>query len=470
MDEIAGSGSRLTFGGLATGLDTGAIIDALLDAERRPITLLQNRKSALESEQSALGSLNTAVLSLFDAARDIDNRTSLLSGATLEEEFLAYKATSGDERLLEVEVTGEVTPGSFELEVGQIATVGRNISAAFAGPDEPVATAAGFFWVTYGDGRTINVPVASGDTLSTLRDGINSETLGNDGSIRATLLDDGTGTRLVISGSETGADNDLQVFTSLTGPLGGAFIDEEQDAVDARLTYLGVSVTRPTNDIADLVPGVSLRLRGETEANTPIEVTVSRDDEVIEGRLQALVDAYNSIQSFTNKQAEIDPDTNRGGVLIGDTLVRSVEARIRRTLFDRYDFGPDNPFQSIADIGVKLTEDGLLSLDGETLRSALDLDPNSVRELLSGSGEGETRQEGVASAIGLAIDEITKPDNDFFAAREEGDEDRIEAIERQIERLELRLVDREEFLVRQFSQLESLISTIRAQSGFLGGQ
>ena len=80
MDEIAGSNSRLTFGGLATGLDTGAIIEALLEAERRPLGLLEGRKASLESQRDALRTLSTNILTLRDAARKLDNRSSLFSG------------------------------------------------------------------------------------------------------------------------------------------------------------------------------------------------------------------------------------------------------------------------------------------------------------------------------------------------------------------------------------------------------
>ena len=468
MDEIAGGGSRLTFGGLATGLDTGAIIDALLDAERRPIGLLESRKANLESQQSALQTLSSSVLALRDAARDIDNRTSLFSGASFDEEFLRYMAASDDEDRLEVEVTGSAAPGSFEIEIDELASVARDVSASFADPDAALSNKNRSFDIDYGGENPIELAVPKNTTLSELRDLINLDE-NNDGSIRATLLDDGSGTRLVISGSETGADHDIDISTDLKGPGNSDFIETEQDAKDAQLSYLGVSITRDTNDIADLVPGVSLRLRAKTEG-TAIGVTVSRDDEAIEASVQALVDAYNSIQTFMNDQTSINPETNRGGVLIGDSLIRTVESRIRGALIERYDFGGNNPFQSVSQLGLEAQRDGTLVFKAEKLRAALDQDPASVRELLTGEGEGEEHQDGVATALAKSLDDIVKTGNAFFDAREDAMVDRIETIESQIERLELRLIDREEFLVRQFSQLESLISTIRAQSGFLGGQ
>jgi flagellar hook-associated protein 2 len=477
MDEIAGSGSRLTFGGLATGLDTGAIIEAILDAERRPLNLLEGRKATLQSQQTALQTLSSSVLKLRDAARDIDNRTSLFSGSSFDEEFLKYMASSGDERL-EVEVTGNASPGNFEVTIDELATVGLDISAAFADPNAALSNKKRSFDIDYGGESPIELSVPKNTTLAELRDLINLDA-NNDGSVRATLLDDGSGTRLVIAGSNTGADHDISISTDLKGPGNSDFIEKEQDAQDAQIEYLGVTVTRSSNEIADVVPGVSLRLRGKTDG-LPVEVTVARDDEAIEASVQTLVDAYNSIQTFMNDQATINPDTNRGGVLIGDSMLRSVASRIRTHVTTRYDVADigaaETDFMGAFDIGIEIQRDGTLSFDAEKLRAALDDDATRVRTLLSGVGEGVSegeggdRREGLASALAMALDGITKPGESFFDARNEGVERRIDTIDDQIDRLERRLIDREEFLVRQFSQLESLISTIRAQSGFLGGQ
>ena len=276
MDEISGRSSRLTFGGLATGLDTGAIIEALLDAEQRPISALENRKSNLESQKSAVQELSNAVLAVRQAAGRIDNRSSLFSGASFNEEFLAYSATSGNEDLLEVEVTGSAAPGNFEIEIDQLATVSRHITPAFADPNAVLANVGDALLIDYGGAENIFVTPGAGETFSLLqlRDEINDPANGNDGTVKATLLDDGTGTRLIISGTKTGAANDFTVFTNLTGPGGVPFVETANPALDAKLTYLGVSVTRDSNDIADLVPGTSLRLRGLT-TSTPVGVTVS---------------------------------------------------------------------------------------------------------------------------------------------------------------------------------------------------
>ena len=93
MDELGGLRGRLTFGGLSTGLDTGALVDALIQAERRPLVLLQNSRAAIDARRQALQTFNTKVLALRDAARAVDNRLDSLAGPSATEEFLAFQAT-----------------------------------------------------------------------------------------------------------------------------------------------------------------------------------------------------------------------------------------------------------------------------------------------------------------------------------------------------------------------------------------
>lgn len=468
MDDLVapGLGSRITFGGLATGLDTGAIVEALMRVERRPVALLQNRRSALSAQQQAMQTLSTRLLALRDAARALDNFSTGLSGPAPEEEFLAYSATSSDEGILVAETTAGATPGSFQVRVDQLATTARLVSVGFADPDAALAPQPRNYTISYGGAQDIDFQLAGGSSLYELRDAINTDP-NNDGSVVADVIFDGSEYRLLVSGTEFGAANDVTLNTNFNPPGPGSdFLDASagQSAEDAQLNYLGLDITRSSNDVTDLVPGVTLRLRATS--TDPVTVDVSRDDEAIEEKLQALVDAYNEVRQFSIDQTNLDPTTNRGGVLIGDSLLRRVEVDVQRALLGPYDF-TDNPFSSLGQLGLSFDADGLLGLDAEKLRSALDQDAGAVRELLSGDGTAEG--DGIATALHRALEPIVAPGDGFLAARADGFDDRIETIDRQIERLEARLVLREEFLVRRFSELESLISTITAQSGFLGG-
>ncbi len=481
MDEIQSPG-RITFGGLATGLDTGAIVDAVMGAERLPLLAMENRLANAEARKSALQTFNSNLLALRNAARSIDNRTLGLNSATFNEELFSFLATPSDDSVLEAEASSDAVLGSFEIRVLALAAPAQRVSVAYADGDTSIASDTRSFSIAYAGG-SIDLSVAAGTTLSQLRDAINADA-GNDGTLEADLLFDGTGTRLVVSGTETGVANDITITTNILGPASEAFVDTSegvgQAASDARLEYLGVSITRDSNEITDLVPGVTLRLRGindVTDESDVVSIDVARNDEAIEAALQEFVDAFNAIRDFSLAQTTLDPETNRGGVLIGDPQVRSIERRLQNVIQARYDFGEapaDVAFPYLSSIGITFDSTGSLQIDGEQLREALDEDRNAVRRLLGGEGTGEPpgTLDGVASALARMLEPVLDTDingnKSTILLRQNGIDDQIKRIEVQIERFEARMVSREETLLRRFSILEGLISSLQAQSGFFG--
>ncbi|MDJ0847882.1 MAG: flagellar filament capping protein FliD [Myxococcota bacterium] len=474
MDDVGALGSRLTFGGLSTGLDTGALIDALIQAERRPIQLLQNTRANVDARKAAIQTLNSRLLDVREAARGVDNRLDSLNAASFSEEFLAFQASSSDEAAVTAEASDDAVPGVYSLEVTELATTAQRASASFADPDAALGASDASFTIDFTSGDPIVLTVTAGTTLRQLADAINTAPE-NDGAVRAELLFDGSGTRLVLLGSETGADANFTVTTDLSGPGATPFLDSaaDQDAGDATLTYLGVTVTRSSNEIADLIPGVTLRLDSTTAPGEDVEIEVSRDDEAISAGLQELVDAYNALRDFSIAQST--PDANsRGGPLTGDSLLRIGEDRIRRQLSREYSF-TDNPFSRASEVGLRFDASGRLSLDSEVLQGALAQDARAVRELLSGDGSSDPDFDGIATAIVRELNTVLEPSplnpkyRGVLVERDEALAKELARLDLQIERFEARLVDREEALIRRFSALESLVSTLQTQSTFLGG-
>jgi flagellar hook-associated protein 2 len=455
----------LRVGGLATGLDTNALIDALMELERRPLTTVENQKADVELQQSLFRSLNTMLLALRSAAAAIDNRTTGLSGASPEEELLAFKASSSDETIVEATATGNASPGSFDVHVESLATVARRFSAAFASPTEVVASAGETLSVDHGGDSSIELTIGpDGATLQDLRDLINGDP-NNGGNVRADVLFDGAQYRLVISGTHTGAAHDISVSGSVSGPGGGPFIDAELDqaAGDAVFKVLGLTLTRESNEVTDALPGLTLRLRG-THANPAetLQVEVSRDDETIAESFQTFVDAYNDVLDFLTGQSRFDEETESAGPLSGDATLRSVEQTIHRISVGQYLFA-GNPFTSLGEIGVRFGDDGRLELDRQALIDALEEDHVAVRQLMS----GDDSTDGVATALVRALGPITEAGTGMIAIRDDGFEDRIAVLDAQIDRLELRLEKREELLLLQFSRLESTVAALQAQGNSL---
>lgn len=452
----------IRFDGLASGLDTTALVQALLAFERRPLELIEAKKSKLEEQQSLSRDLNTLLLDLFTAARALDNQNQLLTASSLEEEFLEFTASSSDDSILTASATGEAAAGSHELRVIQVAGVGREISQSFASDSEIVAQSGASISIDYGGAAPIDVSVgAGGASLLDLRALINDHP-DNGGQVRADLLFDGSGYRLVVSGTQPGAANDIAIATTLTD-----FFDASlsQDAQDAQISMLGLTLTRPSNDISDVIPGVTLHLHAAHPADPPTATTsvvVERDDDAMADKLQTLVDAYNEVREFLTEQASWDEATQTSGPLSGDFLLRSVQRNVQSILGGIYSFA-DNPLVSLSQIGIRFDRDGALSLDRDAFSEALDADPLAVRQLLAGDGA----TDGVASALGRFLEPITRTVDGALAVRDDHFDRSIRSLAQTIERFEYRLELREEALIAQFTQLESLLSSLQGQSSFL---
>jgi len=465
MDGINSASFR--FSGLATGLDTAALVEAFLQLERRPLDLVEERKEGLEKQQSLFRDLNTRLLALRDAARALDNQNPGLSGPTLDEEFLAYSAASSDEGVVTASANSNAAVGSTPIRVLSLASVARRVTTAFSSDTDAIASSGDTLSIDYGGDETIDITVgAAGASLRDLRDLVNADP-NNGGEVRAEVLFDGSAYRLIVSGGRTGADNDVAVATTIPGEGSNPFLDVAlgQDAADASLEVLGIPVTRPSNEIDDVVPGVTLQLRGTTDAldsGDVVQLDVTRDDEAIAGKLQGLVDAYNDVRDFVDRQSAFDEEAGRAGPLSGDATIRGIERAVQKVVGDQYVFA-DNAFGFLSQIGVTFDRDGRLGLDGEALAAALEDDAIGVRELLAGGGSGD----GIATALARALEPVTRSGDGNLAVRDTSFDDRIADVERQIERYETRLTQREESLVRTFTALESTVSRLQSQSGFL---
>lgn len=466
----------LRLSGLSSGLDTQALIDSILSVERLPLQRAEQRKADIEAQKSIFLDINTRLLALRDSIRSFDNLSTLGSGLSVDEEFLAYAATSSDDTAVSAVSTDGATPGTYAVEVGQLASVAREVTTAFSSDTDIIANAGDTLSIDFGGANPIDITVgAAGASLVDLRGLINSD-VNNEGAVRADVIFDGVGHRLVIQGTQTGADNDIVASTTISGEASQPFFDAplSQDGLDAELTVFGVPITRSSNSISDALPGVALTLRATTIE--PVEVQVARDDEAIGGKVQTFVDAFNEVMAVFNEHARFDVEAETGGVLVGDSTIRSIEQVMQRAVVQSAGFA--QTIGSLADIGISIGEDGRLDLDTDRLTEALDTDTLGVRSLMSGEpvvdGIPEEPADGPLVALVRDLErflEVTTIGMDsipsVLTGRDEGYQDRIDALDRQIENLERRLERREEFLILQFTQLETSLAQLQNQGNSL---
>jgi flagellar hook-associated protein 2 len=447
----------VTFGGLSSGIDTDEIISQLVELQRRPVTLLEGRKADFEEKLSILQDLSGRVRTLQSRLRALDNMNLLGTDRSFDEEFKKYTATSSDTDILTATAGGSAQPGTLTVEVTQLAANSRHVSQGYTEKTSEVST--GTLSITVGGTQTDITIDSSNNTVEGLAQAVND----SGADVRAYLLNDGQADpyRIVVEGTKTGAAYDVVVDTSgLAPPQTRPSFSETQNAVNAMLTLdpgpNGIDVESSTNIFTDVIEGLTLEAVS-TAIGNPVSIQVKEDEDAIVSAIQDLVGAYNDVATLIQEQAEVDPETNRGGPLIGDTTLVSLQRQLSSIVVSVIGEGG---IVAAAQIGLSTDTEGKLSLDEDKLREELSSSIDDVASFFSGAGSFADQLRAVA-------DTYVDPVDGLLVSRIEGTNSTISDLDSQIERAEDRLETFEENLVRQFAALESAISGFQQQSLFL---
>lgn len=230
---------------------------------------------------------------------------------------------------------------------------------------------------------TINQTSTVQDLLSAIQSayGNVSASVTGDGKIRITDLTTSTTKDLSVTMASTVASGSLDFgLSSATDTT----IRKRQITAgqDASLTIDGVSVTRTSNTITDVIGGVTLNLL-KGDAGTTVNLQVDRDVSSIKSKIQSFVDSYNTVSSYITTQQTYDAaNKTTGGVLFGDGTLSSIKDDLTKTLIGTV-WGSASDLPSLGLIGVNLDDKGKLSIDDTLLTTNLQTRFNDVQALFS---------------------------------------------------------------------------------------
>ena len=446
---MAGSITSL---GIGSGIDIESIVNQLVAVERRPIQLLEARQTDIDIQISALGAVQDAVTNFQSSISDIKLSTG----------FRTFAVDSSDSEVLTAEAGEGSVPISSDIEVLTLAQRNKLASVAFANGESVVGE--GQLDITVG-GNTFSIGIdANNNTLEGIRNAIN-ENLNNSG-VSASIITADDGSHLVLTSEESGTANALSItvtgdtdgndtdaagLSSLVFVSGGTQNLQEIDvAQDATLRVDGFDVTRSSNEISDVIEGVTLSLKDIGTAT----LSVSEDRSVGKSAIEAVVTAYNDLIISLNTQRE--------STLQGESLLLGIETRVRQIFSDRFSITGSN-FQYLFDVGLTFDRDGILSLDSDKFDQAIDDDFNGVVQLFSDP------DAGFAQAIDAVVSSYVDTGG-LIQARTDGLSESRSQIDDDIERIEDRIVLTEQRLRRQYAALDSLVGQLNATSTFLTQQ
>ncbi|MGC4028538.1 MAG: flagellar filament capping protein FliD [Steroidobacteraceae bacterium] len=450
--------ATITSTGIGSGLDISSMVSQLVAAERKPADeRLAKTDTRLTAELSAVSKLKGA-LSTFESA---------LSALKTPSTFEPRTATSADEKAFTATATASAAPGRYDVEVRQLATAARLGSQLFAsGPDSVVGTGT----LTIGVGQnSFSIEVGAGsNTLAAIRDAINNSP--DNRGVRAMLIRDttGTGSYLVLAGSETGAANAITVsagnadagLDGLVQALNDFDAEKDVAAQDAVAYVSGYEIRSASNTVSGAIDGVTLNLK-TAEAGTTVPLTIERDDAQMRSRVEGFVAAYNALATQVKALGAYDAATKTGGPLLGDAMLRGIDTQLRRLVSDPV-AGLSGDFRSLASVGISMSVSGTLELDSKRFDAAMAADPASVGRVFAS-------ESGVAVRLDQFLDQKLSSTSDL-AARNTTLSDRLKDLQKQRDALDARMQIVEARYQRQFTAMDTLLGQLQSTSSYLTQQ
>lgn len=355
---------------------------------------------------------------------------------------------------------------------------------------------AGSLAITSASG-TLDVAVNDGDSLTNVRDAIN--TAGSGQGISATIetdtsggsylkLNSTNGATLNLAATSTGGSTGVNDLTALNPAAGvtatttapssisgaGGVINKAQSAV---LFVDGLKVVSDSNTVTTAIDGVTLNLvsaqsASDLAAGKTVDVTVGVDKGSVKSNIQKFVDAYNALMSTASQLTAVVPmgegEKPVTGALVGDATVRGLVAGLRSELVKMT--GQDG-VRALAELGVTTQKDGTLKIDDTKLSSALDSNFDKVADYFAGSNGLMTRLESNVNdylKTGGVFEQRTNALQNTLTGPGGVDEQRT-ALDARIEKVQARLVAQYTAMDRLVSQLQKTSESLSSQLANLPG-
>ena len=393
--------SAITSTGIGSGLDITNLVNQLVESEgAAQLKRLNTNEAKLQSQLSAVGTVKGALSDFQSSAIGLTNLANFQNLSATASNTNLYTATAG---------SGAST-GIHSIEVKELATSHRVASKSFT--DTTTAIGVGNLTFQFGtydanantftlnqNKSSANIVIdATNNSLEGIRNAVNASNIG----VTASIVNDGSGNRLVFASTEAGINNSLKIAVTSdldgndTDDLGlsqlaydptansgsGKNLTQTIAAKNASLSVDGLAITSTSNTVVGAIPGVTINLLSSSPGN-PANLTVSRNTSTITTSIQNFITKYNSLANTIKNLSSYDATNQKAGILLGDATLRNIDSQIQNKIGTIVN---DSEYNSLASIGVTTLRDGTLSLDNNKLSEALNKSPDSVALIFASGG------------------------------------------------------------------------------------
>jgi flagellar hook-associated protein 2 len=447
---MASSGT-ISSSGIGSGLNVSQIVTALIDAEKGPLNLINKSISKDNAQISAYGSISSQISSF----------QSSIAGLITPSTIKATTANSSSTGVLSVSNDGTALAGEYKITNVTLASpqvITSNIdTSAFT---------------------SVNSSVGSSGSISILGTTITPTTYTVAGMVAAINNANISGVSATMTNLGTSAAPDYQIrivntsSTSATVSLSGgndfaSLAFTSTDAVAGSLTINGTTVSRSSNTISDLIPGLTINLVGTGNST----ISVAQDGSALSSKISAFVTAFNTLDKSLKDISSYDAAAKKGAALYGDTAINSLRKEIRGIVTSALGVDSTTSYNRLSQVGVSLKSDGTLSLNSTTLNTAISTNFNKVAKLFSGTGVStdSLSLQGFAYQLNTVLTNATGIDG-LITNRKSNLQSEIRRLQARADQEQLRLADLQQMYQKQYTALDRTVASLNSMASYLTNQ
>lgn len=403
--------------GVGSGLELQKLLDTLVKNERQQFSAPLKSKEANATEKvSAYGLLKSSV-SLFKNS---------MNGLADIENIQTRSAHSSNNKAFSVSATSTATLGTLFLEVNNLGqrqslTGSQLVDASnVALSSSNIDIGGGVLTVSNNKGDQFTVSISSDNSsLNNIAFAINAAK--DNPGIQAAVVNADAGPVLVITAADVGTDQQLTItvsdddgdnddllglsqlaFNSLAGETSN--LTQSKAAANAELMVNQQIISSKSGNLfKEVVEGVSVTVTALTSQTET--ATISENSQAISESLNSFIKGFNTLTQSLNDLGNAGTGDKSAGLLVGDSLVRSLNSQMRNTIFSQFKYLPEG-VQSLSNIGVRLDREGNLSLDEALLKNALAENFEGVIDLLARDDTSSNRPHEYKSPVYGLLDEV----------------------------------------------------------------
>jgi len=415
--------------------------------------------------RSALTASVTGALAISDGTNSVSvtsatytnvaDQVSAIQAAAGYDDLLFTVAANGDNIDITYKTTGAISTAPTVTVADSAKTV-TNPTAGVTAVNSPVVT---------------RIPVST-TTPAGVVAAINAANKG----VKATLVDtgnDGTNYRIMLSGA-SGTDGTFAVTSSIADDLGFGDADKTvQSAQDAIIGFEGLTITRGSNEITDVIAGATISLNNTTASS--VRLTITSDTSILKTSIQNVVTVYNDLQSLLSNLGSVDDastDSMNGALARDSSMINQLKSKVRSAIFA--DSGTKSgDISALRDIGISLSQTGNMTFDETKYSNAIASDFSDVVTMLTANTTDQslfdTAEKGLSQEIATTLKGLTDTDG-LVATRSKNADAIVLGHKDELAKLEERMDAVYQRYLSQFAAMETIMASLEGTKDYLKGQ